>query len=481
MYFNGDQALHNSYWHDEYGIVRSAGCVNLSPHDAHWLFHWAFPDRPNLRIYNIDPEVDPTIWVYVHDRPLDMDELLTLQFDGNFTMTLSPANGDTAFNLVDGGNFVTNNTGTVRINVASASSQASIAGNPSFHNLTLTRLSSGRGVVDFMGSSLTISNQLQMNTTTTFNVEDKTVNIGAIVFTNTSSTVTEQLLNFTGSTVVIGSALPFVSNGTATFGTINFTNATVTVLGNLNPRQGDGANAWSFTGSTVIFAGSSLQTVSGTLNFADVIVNNDAIVEIAPVTVTVNSLTNSGTIQQTQDVTGVGDFTFLGLGSYGGVILNNAAGSDLGQTEVTIRGNQICNVGNELINRCFDISPTTNSGLNATVTFFWSQSELNGNACASMNAYRWNGAAWDLPLTLDGSYGDSQGRDCPQGLQSLRVREVTAFSPFGVKSGVAPTAVSLATFSAATNQVSTPLILLLLLIPLAGASLFFWRRAGSPA
>ena len=80
MYFNGDQALHNSYWHDEYGIVRSAGCVNLSPHDAHWLFHWAFPDRPNLRIYDIDPEVDPTIWVYVHDRALDMDEQLATYY-----------------------------------------------------------------------------------------------------------------------------------------------------------------------------------------------------------------------------------------------------------------------------------------------------------------------------------------------------------------------------------------------------------------
>ena len=55
-----------------------------------------------------------------------------------------------------------------------------------------------------------------------------------------------------------------------------------------------------------------------------------------------------------------------------------------------------------------------------------------------------------------------------------------AFTP-GSPAQVAPTAVSLATFSAATNQVSTPLILLLLLIPLAGASLFFWRRAGSSA
>jgi hypothetical protein len=77
MYFNGDQALHNAYWHDQFGIVRSAGCVNLSPHDAHWLFHWAFPDRPNLRIYNVTEE-DPILWVWVHDQPLDMDQQLAL-------------------------------------------------------------------------------------------------------------------------------------------------------------------------------------------------------------------------------------------------------------------------------------------------------------------------------------------------------------------------------------------------------------------
>ncbi len=394
----------------------------------------------------------------------------TLQFDSNVTLFLRPANGDTAFNLVDGGDFVTNNTGTVRINVASASSQASIEGNPSFHNLTLARLSSGRGVVDFMGNSLTVSNQLQINTTTTFNVEDKIVNIGSIVFTNTSLTTTEQRLNFTDSAVTIGSALPFVSSGSTTFGTIDFTNATVAVLGDLTPRQGVGANAWTFTGSTVVFAGSSLQTVDGTLNFANVIVNNGATVEIASNTVIANSLTNNGRIQQTQDVTGPGDFAFLGLGSYGGVILNRGTtGSDLGETTVIIRGNQICNVGDELINRCFDISPTNNSGLEATVTFFWSQGELNGNQCDAMNAYRWNGAAWDLPLTLDGSYGDSQGRNCPQGLQSLRVREVTEFSPFGLKSGTSPTAVTLANIG--VNTAVSPFILLILLLLITGTAL----------
>jgi len=42
-YFNKGQGLHGVYWHDHYGTVRSAGCVNLSPHDAHWIFHWTSP------------------------------------------------------------------------------------------------------------------------------------------------------------------------------------------------------------------------------------------------------------------------------------------------------------------------------------------------------------------------------------------------------------------------------------------------------
>lgn len=41
MYFDGDRALHGQYWHDGLGYKRSHGCVNLSPLDARWLYHWA--------------------------------------------------------------------------------------------------------------------------------------------------------------------------------------------------------------------------------------------------------------------------------------------------------------------------------------------------------------------------------------------------------------------------------------------------------
>ena len=46
MYFYESYALHGAFWHDGFGRVRSHGCVNLSPEDAHWLFDWTTPFLP---------------------------------------------------------------------------------------------------------------------------------------------------------------------------------------------------------------------------------------------------------------------------------------------------------------------------------------------------------------------------------------------------------------------------------------------------
>ena len=46
QYFHKGFALHGTYWHDEFGKVRSHGCVNLSPQDAAWLFEWTDPVVP---------------------------------------------------------------------------------------------------------------------------------------------------------------------------------------------------------------------------------------------------------------------------------------------------------------------------------------------------------------------------------------------------------------------------------------------------
>jgi hypothetical protein len=46
QYFHKGYALHAAYWHDQFGKVRSHGCVNLSPMDAAWLFEWTDPQVP---------------------------------------------------------------------------------------------------------------------------------------------------------------------------------------------------------------------------------------------------------------------------------------------------------------------------------------------------------------------------------------------------------------------------------------------------
>jgi lipoprotein-anchoring transpeptidase ErfK/SrfK len=46
QYFHKGYALHGTYWHDEFGKIRSHGCVNLAPIDAAWLFEWTDPPVP---------------------------------------------------------------------------------------------------------------------------------------------------------------------------------------------------------------------------------------------------------------------------------------------------------------------------------------------------------------------------------------------------------------------------------------------------
>jgi hypothetical protein len=46
MYFEGSYALHGAFWHSMFGRERSHGCVNMTPHDAKYIFGWAGPNLP---------------------------------------------------------------------------------------------------------------------------------------------------------------------------------------------------------------------------------------------------------------------------------------------------------------------------------------------------------------------------------------------------------------------------------------------------
>jgi hypothetical protein len=44
--FHGPHALHGAYWHDDWGNLKSGGCINVSPLDGKDLFGWTEPAIP---------------------------------------------------------------------------------------------------------------------------------------------------------------------------------------------------------------------------------------------------------------------------------------------------------------------------------------------------------------------------------------------------------------------------------------------------
>jgi lipoprotein-anchoring transpeptidase ErfK/SrfK len=40
---NAGAAIHGAFWHNDFGVRRSHGCVNVSPEDAKWIYRWTTP------------------------------------------------------------------------------------------------------------------------------------------------------------------------------------------------------------------------------------------------------------------------------------------------------------------------------------------------------------------------------------------------------------------------------------------------------
>jgi hypothetical protein len=67
MYFDNSFALHGAFWHNQFGAMRSHGCVNMAPADARWVFLWSDPQVPaGWHGVNADARSRPGTRVYVH-------------------------------------------------------------------------------------------------------------------------------------------------------------------------------------------------------------------------------------------------------------------------------------------------------------------------------------------------------------------------------------------------------------------------------
>jgi lipoprotein-anchoring transpeptidase ErfK/SrfK len=44
-------ALHGAYWHNNFGVPSSHGCVNMTPQAAKWIYRWTMPTVPPENYY----------------------------------------------------------------------------------------------------------------------------------------------------------------------------------------------------------------------------------------------------------------------------------------------------------------------------------------------------------------------------------------------------------------------------------------------
>ena len=65
QYFHGGYAIHGVYWHNGFGWPLSQGCINLTPRDAQWFFHFTGPEMPTGWYSHLDLTKSRGTWVVV--------------------------------------------------------------------------------------------------------------------------------------------------------------------------------------------------------------------------------------------------------------------------------------------------------------------------------------------------------------------------------------------------------------------------------
>ena len=43
LFSSDGAAVHSTFWHNDFGLARTHGCVNCTPEDAKWVFRWTIP------------------------------------------------------------------------------------------------------------------------------------------------------------------------------------------------------------------------------------------------------------------------------------------------------------------------------------------------------------------------------------------------------------------------------------------------------
>jgi hypothetical protein len=407
----------------------------------------------------------------------------TITINSGGLLTYSAATGVTlsvtTFNINDGGTYIhnraavlpltaTNRNFTANSTVEIQNLSAPASALPVFGNLIVNSTATIQmsGYLATVNGNLTKLNTGELRLATTQSVS---LTIGGNLDIQNESLTFQSSSTTNSVTVAVNGNLSVSSGGTLQSGSGTGVHQ-VNVMGNWTNNGAITLNSTAGTGVT--FNGTNEQNISGTsaTAFRNLLVASGAKV-VLPINATATALTNNGTITQTQTVNGNADVTFVGTGGYGGVVLN-ANNADLGSTTVAIRGNQNCDTNNASVRRCFNITPATTTGRNATITFFFAAGELGTQTCANLRVWRWTGSAW-------ASAGTSAAPNCVSTPNSIQVTGVSSFSPFALSSDPSgPTAITLRSFTADGSSLKSIAVFTVLVVAmLAMLAITLHRRS----
>jgi len=247
------------------------------------------------------------------------------------------------------------------------------------------------------------------------------------------SSVTIRLYAFAGSAADRTGRSAFGTGGTFRIDNLTVLAKTVTASKTLLNMANIGLGIRSGTTYTPVFTDTTITglgtvaTVSNTLNLTGTLLINNGSGLVIPsgTTLSAFALTNNGTITHAQTVGGNASVSFITTGGYHGVDITNTVASSMGIVTVTVKGNQDCTTDLSTttapIRRCFNVTPATAQP--ATVKFWYTSAEANGNPETSANAYHWSSTnGWELLSGVSTSNGGGTDR----WIQA----NVTAYSPF---------------------------------------------------
>ncbi|GAB4400656.1 MAG: hypothetical protein OHK0052_24240 [Anaerolineales bacterium] len=199
------------------------------------------------------------------------------------------------------------------------------------------------------------------------------------------------------------------------------------------------------------------------------------------------TLTNNGTLQQTHYLSGGGSANFLRIvdvagttTKYYGVDITNTNGIAMGTTVVKVKGNQTAgcttNPLDALLYRCYEITPASNQ--QATIRYWFTEGERNGQDASALKLWHYDGPPGQWTAVGDTYTYSESGPTCTTdgGLACwFQAQNISTYSPFGLGSNAAPTAITLQNFGARSNTTFFALLLIFGMV-ISGVVLFYRKR-----